>query len=61
MRELLSIAGHPPLMVTPLSGSSWLLTDQQCEAMRAVLAGQGWIQSSPDPTRRGRSASRQMT
>jgi hypothetical protein len=49
MRELLSIADHPPLMINPLSTSPWLLTQEQCDAMRAMLAEQGLGTEQPRP------------
>lgn len=49
MRELLSIAEHPPLVINPLSTSPWLLTPVQCDAMRAMLAGQGLGTEQPRP------------
>lgn len=49
MRQLLSITGHPPLVINPLSESPWLLTTDQCLTMRAVLAGQGLSTEQPRP------------
>lgn len=49
MREILSIADHPPLVINPLSESPWPLTAEQCDAMRAVLAGQGLGVEQPRP------------
>jgi hypothetical protein len=49
MRELLSIAEHPPLVINPLSTSPWQLTTEQCDAMRAMLAGQGLGTEQPRP------------
>lgn len=49
MRELLSIAGHPPWVINPLSVTPWPLTSEQCDAMRSVLAGQGLGVEQPTP------------
>lgn len=49
MRELLSIAEHPPWVINPLSVTPWSLTTAQCDAMRSVLAGQGLGVEQPRP------------